>query len=117
MDTLKLTANAERQWVLERGTKLSLDDLVNKAISRDCTCPISQVSHIKAATALLCKHCCTSCLELPSLDPAPASFFICAITHIIRWTISVLHFAVLGLHCDAVCDVHMKACGDCRSRL
>ena len=91
-EILKETANAERQWVLERGTSLSLDDLVNKAISRDCTCPISQVSHIKTATALLCKSCCTSCLELPSLDPGPASFIICAITHMIRWTIKFCCF-------------------------
>jgi hypothetical protein len=82
VNMLKETANAEKQWVQAQGTGLSLDDLVRKAISRDCTCPISQVSHTKTATELLYNLFDTSCLQRPSLDPT--SFFTGAMTHLIR---------------------------------
>ncbi|KAA6422887.1 MAG: hypothetical protein FRX49_06878 [Trebouxia sp. A1-2] len=60
VDMLKLTANAERQWVQDQGAELSLDDLVNKAISRDCTCPISQepfVMPVMAADGCVYESC------------------------------------------------------------
>ena len=82
VNMLKETANAEKQWVQAQGTGLSLDDLVRKAISRDCTCPISQVSHTKTATELLYNLFDTSCLQRPSLDPT--SCFTGAMTHLIR---------------------------------